>query len=49
MLFIYEMIFGLIFCIFSLEAKQTHLVIHIPYSPVKTYNRMIENRHIFHI
>lgn len=49
MLFIYEVIFGLIFCVFSLEAKQTHPVIHVSHSPVKTYGRMIENWHIFHI
>ena len=47
-LFIYEEMFGLIFCISSLEAKQTHPVIHIPHFPVKTYNTMIENRQIVH-
>ena len=49
MLFIDKVMFGLIFCISSLAEKQTYSVIHIPHSPVKTYNTMIENRQIFHI
>lgn len=47
MLCIDKVMFGLIFCISSLEAKQTYSVIHIPHSPAKTYNTMIENRHYF--